>query len=84
MLWDLDGLCLILNRPLPEAQVPPQLGGARANTWQLLEEAPGRAAHRALIGLALPGLLPRAVHLLVCPAEEEADLGNADVLHLPR
>ena len=66
---DLGGLCLILNRPLPEAQVPPQLGGARPDPWQLLEEAPGRAADRALIGLPLPGLLPRAVHLLVCPAE---------------
>ena len=72
MLRDLGGLCLILNRPLPEAQVPPQLGSARADTWQLLEQAPGRAAHRALVGLALPGLLPRAVHLLVCPAEERS------------
>ena len=71
MLSDLGDSFLILNRPLPEAQVPPQLGGACANTWQLLEQAPGRAAHCALVGLALPGLLPRAVHLFVCPAGEE-------------
>ena len=47
-----------MYRHLPEAQVPPQLGGARADAWQLLEQAPGRAAHRALIGFALPRLLP--------------------------
>ena len=72
MLSDLGDSCLILNRPLPEAQVPPQLGGACADTWQLLEQAPGRAAHCALVGLALPRLLPRAVHLFVCPAGKEA------------
>ena len=57
MVPDLDTR-LMTCRHLPEAQIPPQLGSAGANTWQLLEQAPGRAAHRTLIGLALPRLLP--------------------------
>ena len=76
MVPDLN-VCLMTCRHLPEAQIPPQLGSARADTWQLLEQAPGRAAHHTLIGLALPRLLPRAVHLLVCPAEEGAMSADA-------
>lgn len=55
----------------PEAQVPPELGGAVAHAGQLLEAASPGAAHRALVGLALPGLLPGAVHLRVRPAQQK-------------